>query len=703
MFHEIIAGVNIYIIYTDLKCQQYILILFIIIRLWLKKFNSGVYLKFLTKSRFKLGYECPTKLCYIDNKEYGNSNHDNSFLKSLAEGGFQVGELAKIYHPGGTEITTQDKDIAANQTAELLTKEKVTIYEAAIKYENLFIKADVLVKNGNRIELIEVKAKSYSPDKENSFYNKKTLKDKNPKLNFEWESYLVDIAFQKYVFQKSYPQFEVNAYLMMTDKTVLATVDGINQKFFIDKDLDGHVHITIASNTTKETLGVPLLIKVPVDKEIELVCSMHFELERSFEEMVNFLSDICKSNKFVESNIGKKCKTCEFRIDNKMESSGLKSGFKKCWKQVKKFQESDFAKPFVFDIWNFRKADDLILEDKIFIEQIEEDDINPKFETNGLSTSDRQWIQIEKIKTLDKKPYFDLDGLQSEMKKWLFPLHFIDFETTTVAIPFNKGRRPYEQIAFQFSHHIVSRDGKITHVDEYINRDKGRFPNFNFVKKLRESLNKDEGTIFRYAPHENTVLCQIREQLLATEEVISDKNELIQFIESITKSSDKSANQWNGSRNMVDLCELVKKYYYHPLTNGSNSIKKVLPAILNESKYLQERFSHPIYGSEEIMSHNFKNWTWIKKENGNIVDPYKLLPPIFSDLDLETMDSLITEDSIADGGAAMTAYARMQFSEMSVEECDKVLAALLKYCELDTFAMVMIYEYWRHEIDQRNK
>ena len=90
-------------------------------------------MKFLTKSRFKLGYECPTKLCYLDNKEYGNNNLDNSFLKSLAEGGFQVGELAKIYHPDGTEITTQDKDIAVNQTAELLTKEKVTIYEAAMK------------------------------------------------------------------------------------------------------------------------------------------------------------------------------------------------------------------------------------------------------------------------------------------------------------------------------------------------------------------------------------------------------------------------------------------------------------------------------------------------------------------------------------------------------------------------------------------
>jgi len=33
-----------------------------------------------------------------------------------------------------------------------------------------------------------------------------------------------------------------------------------------------------------------------------------------------------------------------------------------------------------------------------------------------------------------------------------YPYHFIDFETSTVAIPFHKGMRPYEPVAFQFSH-----------------------------------------------------------------------------------------------------------------------------------------------------------------------------------------------------------------------------------------------------------
>ena len=46
----------------------------------------------------------------------------------------------------------------------------------------------------------------------------------------------------------------------------------------------------------------------------------------------------------------------------------------------------------------------------------------------------------------------------------------------------------------------------------------------------------------------------------------------------------------------------------------------------------------------------------------------------------------------------MTAYARMQFGEMSDYERNELTKSLLKYCELDTFAMVVIYEEWREMI-----
>ena len=75
--------------------------------------------RFLTKSRFKVGLDCATKLYYQDNKDYGSTKTDNSFLKALAEGGFQVGELAKLYYPGGVEIESMDKDEAVRATNAL--------------------------------------------------------------------------------------------------------------------------------------------------------------------------------------------------------------------------------------------------------------------------------------------------------------------------------------------------------------------------------------------------------------------------------------------------------------------------------------------------------------------------------------------------------------------------------------------------------
>ena len=97
----------------------------------------------------------------------------------------------------------------------------------------------------------------------------------------------------------------------------------------------------------------------------------------------------------------------------------------------------------------------------------------------------------------------------------------------------------------------------------------------------------------------------ILEQLEQMDVPPDDKEELCSFIRSITKSPSDSKVKWEGPRCMVDILELIKSYYYDPLTNGSNSIKKVYPAILSRSNFLQEKYSQPIYGNKnEIPSYN---------------------------------------------------------------------------------------------------
>ena len=44
-----------------------------------------------------MSLECPRRLYYACDKDvYANQDEDDEFLRSLAEGGFQVGEFAKL-------------------------------------------------------------------------------------------------------------------------------------------------------------------------------------------------------------------------------------------------------------------------------------------------------------------------------------------------------------------------------------------------------------------------------------------------------------------------------------------------------------------------------------------------------------------------------------------------------------------------------
>jgi hypothetical protein len=650
--------------------------------------------KYLTKSKFQVALNCETKLYYGANKKYKNKNIDDTFMASLAEGGYQVGELAKCYYPWGFQINELDYNTALTRTNELLKQENVIIYEAALCFGNLFIRADILVKKGNSIELIEVKAKSFKGDDSLDFLNKKGF------LNTGWSPYLYDVAFQKYVVMNAFPHWKVKAFLMMADKKKQATVDGLNQKFFVRKDDNGRLKVEIKGSIDQSELGEEILIKVPVDDIIELIwkgIDSKEPKDKSFKELVHFLEKKHIDNDKIITPIGSKCKACEFKCTQEEEESGLKSGFRECWKHQLNWPDSYFENPHIFEIWNFRKKDQLMEAGKHFIEDLDESDIGIKeSKKEGLSTSERQWIQIEKLKNKDHSAFLDKEGLKAEMRNWKYPLHFIDFETSALALPFYKGLRPYDGVAFQFSHHVAFEDGAYEHKGQYLNIDQGRFPNYDFIRALKSELGNDEGSVFRYAAHENTYLNIIYNQLKLSNE--TDKQELCEWIQTISHSGGDNADQWNGDRDMIDLLDVVKKYYYHPLMKGSNSIKAVLPAILNDSQFLQTKYSKPLYGTQ-IKSLNYSDWAWVQFDNNNMVkDPYKLLPSVFEDVDNDLLDTFIADENLADGGAAMMAYAKMQFTEMTDIEKQLITKALFKYCELDTWAMVVIWEYWNNLI-----
>jgi hypothetical protein len=439
--------------------------------------------RYLTKSRFKLACECPTKLFYTKKPEYADQNLDDSFLLALANGGFQVGELAKSFFPGGEEIETLDYADALEQTEKILRNDKAIIFEAAIAFEDYFIRADVLVKDGGHIDLIEVKSKS-ADSSQLPFTNK------NGTISSAWTSYLYDVAFQKYVLLNASPGYTVSAYLMLADRSVPCPTDGLNQKFYVATGMDGRKRTKVVRLVTDEDLTPPILCKINVDDLCDQVyetAAGQDESGRGFIARAALYADHYARDERIISPPQKGCKKCEFRTADGDEVAGLQSGFRECWTAKFGWTAADFSQPSVLNIWNyhFKRTESRFAESRLKMSELVEDDISPKTDGKpGVSQSERQWLQVRKAVENDTSVWIDRDGLAEEIRSWKYPLHFIDFETSMAAIPFNRGRRPYEGVAFQFSHHVVTKDGSVSHQGEYINTEPGQFPNYNFVRAL---------------------------------------------------------------------------------------------------------------------------------------------------------------------------------------------------------------------------
>ena len=650
--------------------------------------------RYLTKSRFKLALECPTKLYFTGKPDiYPDASAQDEFMQALAEGGFQVGELAKLMFPGGVEVLARDQDQQVQETTELLRRANVTIFEGAIRHGNLFARVDILHKRGKKVQLIEVKAKSFDSTDPAGFRTRKGGIDPG------MLPYLQDVAFQRLVFQLAHKELSVTAHLMLADKSKTCSIDGLNQLFKIRRDY-GRPTVEVSPRAREAGVGDPVLTRVDVDDCVdEILTETRYvagaRKDATISQLATYFGNSYKKDKRISPVPGPHCAHCEFRHD--APAAGTRSGFHECWEEAFGLEAPQLAKGTVLDLWNFRRKAALIAEGVIEFEKITREHLGGAPGTNGLSQSDQQWMQISRQWPGGDEFYLDRGTIKAEMQSWKYPLHFIDFETARVALPFFAGQRPYENIAFQFSHHTVSADGSVAHESEFLSTMPGQRPNYDFVRALRRALGK-QGTVFMWSPHENTTLNAVLKELVEDPNPPADTKQLIVFLKSVTRRKLDGKQVEAGTRAMVDLCKLAERAFFHPSTRGSCSIKKVLPAVLQSSTFLRKRYSKPTYGAVAgIRSLNFVNQVWWVSENGIVRDPYKLLPPVFDDIsnaDLQDEESAEFGD-IQQGGAATTAYARLQFDEIAADRRAGVEAALKRYCELDTLAMVMIYEAWR--------
>ena len=280
-----------------------------------------------------------------------------------------------------------------------------------------------------------------------------------------------------------------------------------------------------------------------------------------------------------------------------------------------------------------------------------------------------------------------------------YPLHFIDFETSRMALPYHKGMRPYEVVVYQWSVHTIEEKGKPINTNEWHKEWLNivdSFPNFEFVKSLHETI-KGNGTILIWSSYEKSILTEILNQYgKYKNESNKLSDEIIQWLNEWS-TVDLTDFEMKGNLKVLDMEKLAKQYYFHPYTNGRTSIKPTLPAAMNAAKSLVIKVWLETF-TESINLY--------KEENGEIINPYNLLPA----LPITTINNEKIEDGeddsavagsddyhIKEGGAAMRAYQDMMYGFAKNDDAKKKIIeeGLKKYCQLDTLAMVIIWHHWK--------
>ena len=112
----------------------------------------------LSKSQYMRGLQCSKALWLFKYRKDLMAEPD-ARRQHLFDTGHRVGELAQQLFPGGVEVGYRPGDYPAmiEETAQL-TRDGEVVYEGSFAAEGVFVRADILVRNGDAWDLYEVKA-----------------------------------------------------------------------------------------------------------------------------------------------------------------------------------------------------------------------------------------------------------------------------------------------------------------------------------------------------------------------------------------------------------------------------------------------------------------------------------------------------------------------------------------------------------------
>ncbi len=140
-----------------------------------------------------------------------------------------------------------------------------------------------------------------------------------------------------------------------------------------------------------------------------------------------------------------------------------------------------------------------------------------------------------------------------------YPLYFLDYETAMNAVPQIVGIRPWQQIPFQFSLHILYEDGRLKHV-EYVSDS--LFGVGEVISTLIDAVDSSGSFVSWHASFERKCNHEMGELYPEYRDALAAINE-----------------------RMFDLEDIFKQAYTDAAFRGSTSLKKVLPVLCPSFSY----------------------------------------------------------------------------------------------------------------------
>lgn len=172
----------------------------------------------------------------------------------------------------------------------------------------------------------------------------------------------------------------------------------------------------------------------------------------------------------------------------------------------------------------------------------------------GVELSERQRIQVEAART--GAPRIDRAAIAAFLGRLEYPVHYLDFETFQVALPPFDGTRPWQQVPFQYSLHVVEAPGATPRALAFL-AESEEDPRPAFLTGLGAAIGAHGSIVAYHDPFER--------QRLA--EAAAEFPEHQAWIRAVLPR-------------FVDLIEPFKAFhYYHPEQQGSASLKAVLPVL----------------------------------------------------------------------------------------------------------------------------